>query len=139
MDINSFLHNIEALKGLEGSDLDLLAIEATLETFNEGDEIIRQGVKGEFLWFVVEGSVDVIQTRSEGEIVSLAVLGPNEVFGEISLISGEHTTADIVAKDNVKVLKIHISTISRVLDKNPSVMGKITSTFVNRLADTSQK
>ncbi len=68
-----------------------------------GGVIIQQGSQGQGIYVVLRGEVRV--TRSEGAgSIELARLGAGEMFGEISLLRHEPTTATVAASDKATTL-----------------------------------
>ena len=56
-------------------------------SFDDGNEVVRQGDQGNDFFIIVEGAAVVTQYRAEGEDpVEVGSLGPSDYFGEIALI-----------------------------------------------------
>ena len=70
-----------------------------LRTCRDGDEIIRQGDKGNDFFIIQEGFVLV---QVNGEVVT--ELGSGAYFGELALLSNQRRAATVIAKGNA-VLK----------------------------------
>ena len=51
--------------------------------FDDGVVVFEQGDRGDLVYEVVEGSVDIYRERSDGTEERLAVIGPGNYFGEI--------------------------------------------------------
>lgn len=62
-----------------------------LKKFKQGEVIIAEGTTGKALYIIRSGRVEVSK-QARGGVVQLAVLGPNEVFGEMSLIDDRYST-----------------------------------------------
>ena len=60
--------------------------------FGPAEVVFRQGDKGDFVYTIVSGEVEVIREEAEGEKV-LARLGPGQYFGEMALVSDAPRTA----------------------------------------------
>merc|ERR1712013_780418 len=60
------------------------ALEAT--SFEDGDDVVKQGEPGDDFYIIVDGSASVTQFRTEGEASQeVGLLGPSDYFGEITL------------------------------------------------------
>lgn len=68
------------------------------QTFQSGKALMIQGKEGENLYIIDQGQVKVIDDKQHRE---LALLGPDDVVGEISLLSGSAHTASVVAEGEV--------------------------------------
>jgi CRP-like cAMP-binding protein len=62
-----------------------------------GDVVVKQGEPGRFYYIIKEGRFAVTRQSSDGRAAALAELGPGQVFGEESLITGEARNASVVA------------------------------------------
>lgn len=71
--------------------------------FGPGETIFRQGDKGDFVYTIVSGEVDVIIEDAAGEKL-IARLGSGQSFGEMALISDAPRTATVQTVTNVDVV-----------------------------------
>jgi CRP-like cAMP-binding protein len=55
-------------------------------TFTAGEEIFRIGSRGRHAYFIESGSVEVSIPKN-GDVVVIAELGVEEIFGEMSMIT----------------------------------------------------
>lgn len=77
--------------------------------FPAGAFVVRQGEKADRLFFIQEGSVDVLEEVSgPGGVVvkELAVLGPGDTFGEMALIDIQPRSASVRARTDLSVLSM---------------------------------
>lgn len=74
--------------------------------FVPGEIVFRQGDKGEFVYTITEGNVDVIMENPGGEEKVVARLGQGAYFGEMALISDEPRMATAKAVNAVTVMTI---------------------------------
>jgi len=83
------------------------------------------------LHILIDGMIKV--TRSEHEKhLTLAVLHPGDMFGELSMINGRPTTADIVAMRDSTVLSVKRSKVYSMLQKHPGFMCLFLETLSQR-------
>ncbi len=64
----------------------------------------REGDRGDRLYVVVDGEVEVVREGAERGSPPLIVLGPGDSFGEIALVRGGMRTATVRARTPVNVL-----------------------------------
>ena len=78
-----------------------------LKEYNKGDIVFREGDRGNCMYRIIEGSVEVfITSGTEGEIV-LTTLGQDRIFGEMAAIEAWPRSASImVREDGTKLLEI---------------------------------
>lgn len=111
---------------------DEIAVEA-------GTVVVRHGARGEALWVVVEGEVEVRLEDTEGHRLSLCRLGPGSTFGEIALLRGGPASADVVAASTAVLLRLSTAAFSRALDELPGLGRVLLERLAGNLADTSHE
>lgn len=65
--------------------------------FRAGDVLLRQGEPATHVLVLVAGRVKVLRTSSDGDVLLLAVRGPGEVLGDVSVLGGDGRSASVVA------------------------------------------
>lgn len=100
-DRQGFLSNVQLFKRLPKEELPGLAKAASDAQFQGGATIIKQGDEGDVFFVLMSGTADV---QVNGK--SVAKLKSGDYFGENALLRDEPRTASIIAKDQVKALKI---------------------------------
>ena len=90
--ICEFLKGVEAFKNLTPHELTDVAERMTRRQFMPNEVIIHEGDAGEELFLISEGEVEVDRAGRE-----VARLGPGDLFGELSLMSGDPRNATVVA------------------------------------------
>lgn len=68
-----------------------------------GAFIFREGEIGDKLFLILEGKVRILRTVPGMGDEALAVLGPGEAFGEMSLIDYFPRSADAIAHENCRL------------------------------------
>lgn len=87
-----------------------------LETFMEGEFIMREGDIGDKLLFLHRGRVDVLVGSS---MVKVATLGHGTIFGEMALLGAPKRTATIRAAEFCDCRSLDKHTFQRLLRKFP--------------------
>ena len=98
------------------------------DVFAEGQRVIRQGLEGSGFYLILEGDARVVIDGEER-----ARLGRGEFFGEISLLTGEAPTADVVATSVLRCLVIPGPQLKGFLLDHPSVMLRMLQAEAQRL------
>ena len=83
------------------------------------DRIIRTGERGDAVYFIASGAVEVI--RPERRVR----LGSGDFFGEMALISGQPRQADVVALTYCQLLVLRQSDFQGFMDANPEAQATI--------------
>ncbi len=133
MELPLFLKGIEILSELRSEDLALIAENAQMIDFPDGGVIIKRGEPGRFLWVIYDGEVEVLLTEDDGTQRTVATLEREQIFGEMSLLTGELAVLDVIASHASKIIRIPREIFSRVIAENPKTLGKFTRLVTKRL------
>jgi CRP-like cAMP-binding protein len=99
--------------------------------FTAGEPIVQQGASDDALYVVQRGEIG-IHVEVEGSSSEVAALGPGEVFGEMSLITGEPRSATCTARTEVACYVIDRVTLQGVLDEQPEIAEHLSTTLAAR-------
>ena len=103
----SLLRGIEAFRDF--SEDDLAALQRVAWIVSEG-RIFDESDEGHHLFFVLEGTVDIILTGYElDRDVLLHTLSKGAMFGEIALIDGKKRSTRAEANKDARYLKIELT------------------------------
>src|SRR3990172_9609532 len=80
------LSEIVLFRGLEEADLQAILQISRMESFDSGAVIFQEGEPGDAMYLVLDGKVRISRMTPLGTEEALAVLGPNQSFGEMSVI-----------------------------------------------------
>jgi len=104
------------------------------EHFEAGETIFREGDRGDRLYVVVDGEVEVVRKDAAlGEVV-LCKLGAGESFGEIALVSEGVRTATVRSLTPVNVLTLDRETFHSLFAHFPPLRGFFEDLIQRRLA-----
>ena len=87
-------------------------------TLGTGDTLFDEGDPGDAMYVVASGRVEISRTL-DWEHVVLAVLGPNDLLGEMALITGEPRSATARALCETRLVPIQIATFTSRIRKEP--------------------
>jgi len=108
---------------------ELLAVSQPM-LYAAGEAIVRQGNAGRSLFVLARGEASVTLAGTEGEVARLRA---GDVFGEMSLLTGEPRNATVTATVDCDLLEIEADGFRRLVVANPSVLERVTtSTSVRR-------
>jgi serine/threonine protein kinase len=107
-------------------------------TFSAGEIIFREGEAGDYSFIIMSGSVEISKAREGGSAV-LAVLGKNEIVGELSIFTGRVRTATARAREPTTVRIMRRQDVQKELDKLSPWVGKMISGLAERFIGLNQK
>lgn len=97
--------------------------------------IIRDRMPVDSLYLILEGEVS-ITVEENGEAMNLGVIGPGEVLGEVSVLSGEEKASSTVTSITpVKMLRLRHQAFEDLIAANYAIASVLLQHFVNMLAD----
>jgi small-conductance mechanosensitive channel/CRP-like cAMP-binding protein len=97
--------------------------------YARGEAIVRQGQEGHSLFVIKAGEASVTLAGTVGEVARLRA---GDVFGEMSLLTGEARTATVTSLADCDLLEIDADGFRRVVLANPSVLERVTSVTATR-------
>jgi divalent anion:Na+ symporter, DASS family len=107
--------------------------------FSAGTTIISQGDQGDSFYFIQSGAVQVVLESGGGRRESIAVLGPQEGFGEMALLSGEPRSATIITVKDTTVWRLTREAWNELIEKYPTWLLHYAATLSKRLARVEQQ
>jgi len=125
--------------GLAEEDLDELAQAARVRSFPAGAVICREGERGEVIYVIVEGRVDIVKQLTDEVERHLHHLTAGELFGEIAVLQQGFRTATVRASEPTTLLEINQEPFLTVLGRSPSLGIRILVKLTRRLRDADQQ
>lgn len=116
---------------LKDTDAEWMARAGQRVKFEDGTALIRQGVRGTSIFFLLDGKL-----RVEDEKIGLiARLGTGEIVGEMSFVDESPPSATVVADGPVTVLELTHSEIERRTQDDPAFGMRLYKALCFFLAD----
>ncbi|MDR3629825.1 MAG: cyclic nucleotide-binding domain-containing protein [Desulfocapsaceae bacterium] len=129
------LRTIDLFKTLTDDDLLDLAALLVLERYEWGFPIAQKGDPGTNLFIIVSGRVEVVDEDG----VTLAEMRDGDVFGEMSLLTGDKVTATIVAAEPCKIAKMSQKNFRHILNRFPTLQVFFYKLLVSRITAINLK
>ena len=108
-------------------------------SYRDGDPIVHRGQSGEAFYAVLSGAVDVLLVAEEGRRMPLARLGPGATFGEMSLLTDDAISADVVAKGAATVLEFPGEQFQTALAECAELRSHVLLGLCQNLRETNRK
>lgn len=106
--------------------------------YRAGATIIRQGEADDtgFMVLVLEGEITVEKLQaSRNAPVTLSVLGPGSLIGEMSLVDGEARSASCTASTDVACAVLTREALEALIAEQPATAAKLMTAIASRLAE----
>ncbi len=111
---------------------------AAVAQFEAGEVLFFQDDPGDALYLVEEGSIEISVMAPNGRKLSLNVMKPNDVFGEIAVLDGGSRTATATALEASKLLVVKRQDVLELIRKSPDVAVELIAMLCGRLRWTSE-
>ncbi len=107
----------EASDGLR----EMLSAQATDISLSQGEVLFEQGDEGDSLYAILEGTLEVSFLAMSGRKLTLTLMRPGEVFGEIALFDNGPRTATIAAAEQSRVLRVRRNDVMNQIRQQPDL------------------
>ncbi|KUG51840.1 Crp/Fnr family transcriptional regulator [Serinicoccus chungangensis] len=123
---------------LDGATADQLMDSMSPHRLARGDVVFQEGDPGDSLHVITKGKVKLARASADGRESLLAVLGPGEMFGELSLFDpGPRLTTAYVVSDT-EFISLGNDALRAFLGHHPEVAMQMLAGLAHRLRKTNE-
>ncbi|MBY0565800.1 MAG: Crp/Fnr family transcriptional regulator [Hyphomonadaceae bacterium] len=131
--VEAALAKAELMAALSEATLKRLAKQGQPCTVDSGKLLFAKGDKGDALYVLLEGEVEVRVSTEAGKDVRMASLKPPALIGEMAVLDGGTRSADICAIRKSRFLRIHRDQAIAALESEPKALLKLIAEMSRRL------
>ncbi len=124
---------------LTDAQIEQLVRGAALQRYAAGEMLVRQGNAGDSLFVIKSGKVRVDVKNDFGQVTTVAALGPDEFFGEMSLLTGEPRSASVIAQTETEVIVVDKTDIAAVLTTDTGILEAISLALEARMRNRAEQ
>lgn len=125
--------SIPIFSPLQESEAERIAESLVMHRYQPGDIIIEQGSRGDSMFGLTEGLLEVLVDHPEkDEKISVARLDPGAFFGEMSLLAGEPRSATVRVLAESVVYEIRRDSIMELLEARPEIGAALSDVIARR-------
>jgi len=106
--------------------------------YTDAQIIFREGEPGDAMFVIQFGQVKIVKRTPTGEVM-LALLGPGEIFGEMSLFDHKERSASAIAVGEARVLTVDRKKFFATMSRDPTLAFKILASMSDRIRQLDQK
>lgn len=97
--------------------------------------IIRDRMPVDSLYLILDGEVS-ISVEENRKAINLGVVGPGQVLGEVSVLSGEEqASSTVTSRTPVRMLRLRHQALGDLIAENQVIASVLLQHFVDMLAD----
>lgn len=131
-----FLRSVILFEDLEDSDLLRIAERLTVKKYRKNNLIIFEEDEGQVLYILRHGRVKISRINPTGEEVILAILGPTDFFGELSIIDSGPRSATVTSLEEVELLCLRRKDFFDLLHTHPTIAISLLKLMAFRIRKT---
>ena len=124
--------------GLDSSAADALRTSMNLVKLRKGQSLFKEGDDGDHLYVVSSGKVKLGTKSVDGRENLLMILGPGDMFGELSLFDSGPRTATATAVTDSKLLALGQDKVIPWVREHPEVSLQLLARLASRLRRTNE-
>lgn len=122
------LRQVDLFASLDDELLEAVAETSVVDTFEAGDRLVRQGTQADGMWVILDGEVEL---QRDSKVV--ATVGPGTMCGDLSLLSGEPHTVDVVAKTDGSRVIVGMAEFRSTVRFHPDVAFEVIKVLASRI------
>jgi CRP/FNR family transcriptional regulator, cyclic AMP receptor protein len=127
------LRQAPLFRGLDDEAAEALGSAMVEQRLARGEVLFREGDTGDQLYVVTDGKLKLGRTSADGRENLLAVLGPGQMFGELSLFDPGPRSSTATAVTDCTIRCLSHDELGRWLDGRPEVARGLLAQLAGRL------
>lgn len=134
----NYISQVPLFEGLDEAQQNSLRSKMGQTTLRRGEVLFEEGEPGNRLYIITEGKVKLGHTSMDGRENLLAVLGPGEIIGELTLFDPGPRSTTATAVSPVTLLHLDHADLNAILDTNPTMGKHMLRALARRLRRTNE-
>jgi small-conductance mechanosensitive channel len=118
---NELLNHLPLLEPLNDAEKTKLNAKIIRRRFQAGEQLLEQGMEVNAAHFVFSGIVQVTRQVQDGRVLNVRRLGPGDLFGDISLLTGMQSLGTFTALTSGLLLELHSEELTPILASRPEL------------------
>jgi len=128
----------DLFRTMSACEIDAVLARASVRHVAAGETILHRGDKSAGLIVILSGRLRISVVSPEGGEVTLGVLGPGEVLGEISMLDGRERSADAQTMEAAALLVVDRAHILDVLRRDADLCLRLMAVLCRRLRQANE-
>ena len=135
----SVLKAVPLFKDIDAEDLEALGQLMSETTLKRGDSLFREGDDGDRLYIVTDGKVKLSHSSDDGRENLIAVLGPGEIIGELSLFDLGARSSTVAAIAPTRLVSLSHKDMMSFINQHPDMAITMLRELARRLRNTNEQ
>jgi CRP/FNR family transcriptional regulator, cyclic AMP receptor protein len=139
LDVIQLLAQTTIFEGVPATELETLRPAVRMRSFAKDSHLFREGDPGSHLYLVWHGQVKIARVGAGGSEIVFAVVGPGELFGELSLFEpGGERSADAIALEPTECALLARDPVIAFLLGHPALLLRMISSLIGYIQRKDQ-
>jgi acetate kinase len=127
-----FLEQVRLFENFPADQVEEIVIKSRLATYEGNEAILETGDEGRFIGVMISGHAEISMTDNTGTRAVISQLEAGDVFGVMSLLTGDRIVADVIAGNRCFVLMIPQEVFNSHILTNPKAVGYLSRLLADR-------
>lgn len=124
-------------QGVDPEAAEALAKDLDIVEFRKGDVVFTEGEPGDSLYIVLSGKVKLGRRAADGRQNLIAIMGPSDMVGELSLFDPGPRTATGTAVTDLRLARLRKAAMRPWLTNRPEIAEQLLRVLARRLRRTN--
>ena len=129
--VRARLASAALFQALPAQAFDVLVRGAHAVELSAGERVVRQGAPGRSCFVVDQGRV-AVSVEEAGTSRTVATLGPGDLFGEMSLLTGQDRMATVRAQTDARLVEVEAAALREALELAPELATTLARVVAER-------
>ena len=127
-----FLEQVRLFENFPAEKVEEIVIKSRLATFEGNEAILETGDEGKVFGVLISGHAEISMTDNTGTRSVVSQLEAGDVFGVLSLLTGDRITADVIAGNRCFALMIPQDVFNTHILTNPKAVAYLSRLLAER-------
>ncbi len=124
-------------QGVAGEAAEALASSLQYADYSRGETVFLEGEQGDTLYIVLTGKVKIGRRATDGRENMLSVMGPSDMFGELSLFDPGPRTATATVVTEARLASLAHASLKPWITDRPEIAEQLLRVLARRLRRTN--
>ena len=136
-DVDEVLARTGLFQGVEPSGVSALTRQLHRVDFPRGHTLFVEGQPGDRLYIIVSGKVKIGRCSSDGRVNLLTIMGPSDMFGELSILDPGPRTSSATTITDLCAVSIDREALRAWMVERPEIAERLLRVLARRLRRTN--
>ncbi|MDD3352197.1 acetate/propionate family kinase [Zoogloea sp.] len=128
-----FLEQVRLFEHFPADRVEEIVSRGRLATYEGNEAILETGDDSKYLGVLITGHAEISITDNTGTRTVLSQLGPGDVFGVMSILTGDKLAADVIAGNRCYVLLVPQDVFNSRILTNPKAVAYLSRLLLDRM------